>query len=125
MNKHVGYRRGDGIKIVNVTQRRVVARKVLCCHTLATRLLGLLWKNDIAADEACWLKRCNAIHTIGMKFAIDAYFLNKKGCVVGVEKNIKPNRFSPIHWNAHSVVEFKAGRRIRCALGDQLGFGNT
>ncbi|GEM_PF-5497334 len=55
-----------------------------------------------------------------MKYAIDVYFLNKQYQVIAVIKNLKPFRFSPMHFGARSVIEFAAGVDRDCAVGDHL-----
>jgi uncharacterized protein len=69
-----------------------------------------------------WIKPCNSIHTFGMKFSIDALFLDKKWRVVGLAKDLRPNRVSRIYTRASSVIEFPAGTLAATdtAAGDQL-----
>ena len=82
--------------------------------------MGLLRKPRLAADEACWLIPCNQIHTFGMKYPIDIYFLDQKNEVIAIVKNVKPNRLSPYYDEAHSVIEFRSGLERNCNVGDKV-----
>jgi uncharacterized protein len=106
--------------LYNASRDAVLAENVKMCQNFWTRLVGLLGTKHLPPQDACWIKPCNSIHTVGMKYAIDAYFLNKKNEVVSIVKNLKPNRFSPLAWKAHSVVEFVSGVDRNCQVGDKL-----
>ena len=106
--------------LLNLTQDRVLARKIRYCDNVWNRMVGLLATPHPDANLACWLVPCNAIHTFGMKYAIDALFLNKKNKIVAIKRNLKPNRFSPIVRGAHSVVELVSGVEVNSFVGDQL-----
>jgi hypothetical protein len=92
--------------------------------SLFFRCKGLLGKSSLDDYEALWLKPCNSIHMFFMKFPIDAIFLDKENRVVKIYHSIKPWRMTPLIWNAHSVLEVKAGRCAQSDLrvGDQLSF---
>ena len=109
-------------KLWNLTQNRVLSSKVRYCNRFFSRLKGLLGTSKIEVDEACWLIPCSGIHTLGMRYAIDAYFLNRENEVLAVVRNLKPNRLSPIFRSAHSVLEFAAGFSDRCRVGDKIGW---
>ena len=106
--------------ILNLTRGEKLADQVRMCEKFWSRLLGLLGSSKLNAAEACWLKPCNSIHTFGMKYPIDVYFLNKENQVIAVSKEVKPNRLTPIHFDASSVIEFASGASRNCEIGDQL-----
>ena len=106
--------------LLNLTQNRVLSRNVKYCNRIFSRMKGLLGTSRPGEIEACWLVPCNSIHTLGMRYTIDAYFLNKKNEVVAIVKRLKPNRFSPLYLNAHSVLEFPAADGNHCQIGDRL-----
>lgn len=108
------------MRLINLSQNNVLASKVKICRSLLSRMRGLLGTSSLAPEEACWLLPCNSIHTIGMQYSIDAYFLDKKNRIVSIFEDLKPCRLSPIVWKAHSVVEFKAGVKRPVKLGDIL-----
>lgn len=104
----------------NQTQNEVLAKQVQVCKGLWPRLKGLLGTKDLPADKACWIIPCNSVHTVGMRYAIDVYFLDKKNKVVSVIESMQPNRFSPLVFNAYSVLEFKAGAKRKARVGDEF-----
>ena len=106
--------------IQNLTRGQKLAERVRLCRGFWSRLVGLIGTSKLSDGEACWLEPCNSIHTMGMNYAIDAYFLNRNQQVVQVLKNLKPNRFSPIVSRAVSVLEFASNHSRDCEIGDQL-----
>lgn len=104
----------------SAAQEKIHRIQVRRLGSFAARLKGLLGSSAPKAGEAVWLVPCNSIHTFGMKYPIDAYFLDKTGRVVAVENGLRPNRFSKIYWNAHSVLEFAAGEGRAFGAGDAL-----
>ena len=107
-------------KLLNRTRGKFVASRVKLCQSLLRRLVGLLGTQNLPEDEAYWLIPCNSVHTLGMKYPIDVYFLDKKNRVISEIKNLKPNRFSPLLWKAHSALEFKAGTLKNIFVGDEI-----
>ncbi len=75
--------------------------------TMFARLLGLLGQRAMAPSQALWLKPCFAVHTVGMRFSLGVFFIDKKGAVVKAIARLQPNRFA-VCWQANSVVETAA-----------------
>ncbi len=74
------------------------------------RMWGLLGRRSLPAGEALLLRPCNAIHTLGMRFAIDAHFYDRQGRRVRTVAAIAPGRWWVWGgWRAHSVLECAAG----------------
>ena len=88
---------------------RELATSVQVADSLFARMRGLLGRDGLNPGEALWIKPCNSIHTIGMRFAIDAVFLDKQHQVVAIVPNLTPNRLSWIYFRAASVLELPAG----------------
>lgn len=97
-----------------------LARCVRVATTRADRRRGLLGRDGLAPEEALLLVPCAAIHTIGMRFTIDALFLHSDGTVVAVHPQVRPRRIV-IALRAHLVVELPAGttRRVGVWAGDR------
>lgn len=107
------------IQIKNTNKQITLANKVKVCATWLERLIGLLGTSDMKQEEAYWLSNCNCIHTFGMKYDLQAYVLDSKGIVLDILK-MKPNRISPMYFEADAIVEMKAGQKILCQIGDRL-----
>jgi hypothetical protein len=110
--------------VVDETTRTVVAERVQRADTFLTRLVGLLGRDGLAPDEALWISPCKGIHTIGMRFTIDAIFLDEELRVVGVRERVAPWRATRFVSRATSVLELPEGAvaRTGVSVGDQLGF---
>lgn len=59
---------------------------------------------------------CNGIHTFFMRFPIDAVFMDKKGSVVKIYKNLPPWRVTWNYWKVSQVLELDAGESDRLGL---------
>jgi len=76
--------------------------------TFWARAKGLLGVRHLDAGQALWLAPCRAVHTCGMRMAIDVVFLDAHDQILRVCAPLRPNR-SAWCWRAHSVVELAAG----------------
>lgn len=86
-----------------------------------SRLRGLLGRT-LQADGGLLLTPCSAIHTVGMRYAIDAVYLDKHGRVLRIDESLDPGRALPHQRGAWHVLELPAGRARQCAIaaGDVL-----
>jgi uncharacterized membrane protein (UPF0127 family) len=86
---------------------------------LAERSRGLLGKSGY--EGALVLHRTRAVHTFGMKFAVDVAVCDKEMVVVGVTR-LRPWRMSMPRKGGRSVIEAEAGAFERWGLrvGDKL-----
>ena len=78
-------------------------------HTFFARAKGLIGRRSLAPGEGLLIEKCNAIHTMFMRFPICAAFLDVNGNVVKEVKNIPPWRlFVWGGWRARKVLETAA-----------------
>jgi uncharacterized membrane protein (UPF0127 family) len=59
--------------------------------TWSTRLRGLAFRRE-PPPYALLFPRCRSVHTFGMRFAIDVFFLDSDGRVVRTELAVPPRR---------------------------------
>ncbi|MEU5973465.1 DUF192 domain-containing protein [Streptomyces sp. NPDC047315] len=71
-----------------------------------TRRRGLLGRDGIAG--ALLLTRCNCVHTLGMRFAIDVAYLDRELRVVDLH-TLVPGRLARPRLRARHVLEARAG----------------
>jgi uncharacterized protein len=86
--------------------------KIIEADNFFLRAFGLLFRRPLGFREALHLKPCNAIHTMGMRYAIDVVFLNGESKILEIRNNVggfRMCRFSA----AKSVLEMRAGEAIR------------
>ena len=75
-------------------------------ETFFERAKGLIGRRALPAGQGLLIPHCNAIHTLFMRFPIDAAFLDRTGAVVKVVRNIRPGRlFVWGGWRARQVLE--------------------
>jgi len=109
--------------LVNGRTGGLIASAVEIADTRARRRRGQLGRDRLDPCAALVLTPCFAIHTLSMRFPIDAVFLDRGGVVVRMVTNLEPGRIA-LARRSHSVVELAAGvlasRDI--AVGDRLYF---
>jgi uncharacterized protein len=77
--------------------------------TRRARLLGLALLDLDAAGPGLLLPGCRSVHTFGMRFPLDVYFLGAYGEPVGVRYGLPPRRVARER-EARSVLEVPAER---------------
>lgn len=70
------------------------------------RLVGLAWTRTPRA-AALLLPRCRSVHTFGMRFPLDLFWLGADGQVVRVDRGVRPWRIVRCR-QARAVVEVPA-----------------
>lgn len=89
-----------------------------------SRLIGLLGTTRSWAQPGAglWIVPSHGVHMIGMLYALDLIFLDRRRQVVDVVERIRPFRISKVNFKAHSVLELPVGtlRQSETQVGDQL-----
>ena len=57
-----------------------------------TRLLGLSRRERSQAGPGLLIPRCSSVHTFGMRFELDVYFLDADGQAIEVRRRVPPRR---------------------------------
>ncbi|MDP8265712.1 MAG: DUF192 domain-containing protein [Candidatus Aceula meridiana] len=110
------------MKIINLTQKNILSDSALSADGFFARAKGLLGKKNLDKGEALVISHCQSIHMFFMQFAIDAVFVSRDNVVVGLCKNIKPFRLSPIFLKASFAIELPSGvvNSTQTHLGDKI-----
>lgn len=82
--------------------------KLVIADGFLSRLLGWAGRRRIPDDQALWLVPCRAVHTVGMRVALDLVFLDHTGRILRIDSRVAPCR-ARWHRCAHSVLEMGAG----------------
>ena len=84
---------------------------------------GLLGRRALASGEGLLLRPAGSIHTLFMRFPIDAVFLDGEQRVIKVVAGVRPWRTAAAR-GARSVVELPAGEAERrgVRMGDKLSW---
>src|SRR4051812_10739125 len=82
---------------------------------------GLLSVNGLGPEAALVIAPCSAVHTFGMKFAIDVIYAGRDGTVRRVTDSLRPSRLSA-SLGSFAAIEMAAGSAARAGLrkGDRL-----
>ena len=78
-------------------------------RTRRSRRLGLARLDGLPAGWGLHIPQCPAVHTFGMRFALDLVWLARDGSVARVDRGVAPRRMRMCA-RARSVVETNAGR---------------
>lgn len=98
------------MRLVQPRTGRVLADRLDVPRTVFGRGWGLMLRRELPAGRAMWISPCKGIHMFGMRFAIDAVFLDRRLRVVRIVQRLRPWRMVPLVLRARSVVELPAGR---------------
>ena len=106
----------------NTTTGRILATRIDRLSSFLHRAVGLLARTTIRPDEGVWITSCRAIHTIGMRVAIDVIFVDGESRVLRVVSDVRPNRLVLSCRGAEAVVELGSGalRDLDLMPGDRL-----
>ncbi len=110
-------------EVLNLDRGSRLGSHVQIAGSSSARKRGLLGVDSLAIGSGIWITPCEAIHTFGMRMAIDAVFLDGKFCVKKLRPSLRPGRIS-VCISASSVLELAVGTISESAtqLGDRLAF---
>jgi len=114
---------GGGRWTIRVARtQRPLALRARMAVTCWSRARGLLGRRALADGEALLLPGCRSIHTCGMRFPIDAVFVDAEWRVIAMKPHLVPWRVVPPVGGAWGVVELPAGclEEAQVAVGDRL-----
>jgi uncharacterized membrane protein (UPF0127 family) len=107
------------------------SRRAHVATGLSARLRGSIGRALLDNGAGLLITPRWGIHTIGVRFPIDAVFLRVDGCVLRAVSSVRPNRLGLIAWGAASVLDrpvgtiertgTHAGDSLDLAFGDALG----
>ena len=89
---------------------RILGVDAEVAETFAERMRGLIGRDGLEPGTGMLIPRCNCIHTCFMRFPIDATFLDGRGAVVKVVRDIRP-------WRLFVWGGFRAAQVLETAAG--------
>lgn len=112
---------GNGMKTVQIRKDGGSIATVWHATGFFPRLRGLLGRT-LREDGGMLLSPCSEIHTIGMRYPIDALYLDAQGRVLRIDASINPGRILPPQRSARHVLELPDGsaKRRMLTAGDIL-----
>ena len=111
------------MRVRNATKNTWLAQAAEVADTSQKRRRGLLGRQQLLPGQGLWIVPCEAIHTFGMNFHIDAIFLSRDRRVVKLYRELPPGRLAG-SLTCYSVLELPAGTiaATQTEPGDQLEF---
>ena len=97
-----------GLVLVNRQTSQTISSSVEVAATRRSRRRGLLGRAGMDPSEALILAPCCAIHTAFMRFAIDVIFVDARGRVLKIVRELPPWRLAMAP-RAHAVIELAGG----------------
>ena len=107
--------------LVNQRTDEALAERIELAVTRSDRRKGLLGRDVFETSSALIIAPCFSIHTMFMRFDIDAVFVDDDGRAVKVIRRLAPWRIAA-DATAHAVVELPGGslEQQEVAIGDRL-----
>ena len=112
----------DTIVVRRADTTAVVCSRARRANTFLSRLVGLLGRRHMEAEEGLYIVPCSGVHTFGMSMKIDVVTLDANLRVLAVYENTPPWVVRGVSLRTRSVLELAAGRALACRIepGDQL-----
>jgi uncharacterized protein len=116
----------ESYAVFNRTRGTCLADAAERASSVFKRMKGLIGRcaEEFAPGNALWIVPSEGIHTFGMRFPIDAVYLDSKGRVLKLYHELAPYRIGAVVLKAGSVLELPPGTlaRIHTEVGDVLEF---
>lgn len=90
-------------------------------ETHLEKMRGLLGRAALSEGRLMIFKSCRLIHTVGMRFALDVFFLDKTGAVVKTVRGLRPGRGAFGGFRARHTIEASSGWLAALPDGCDLG----
>ena len=108
----------------NKTRQTFLATELRVANTHWARLCGLLATSatDFCFGHGLWIVPCQGVHTVAMRYPIDAIYLDADHRVIHLEENLRPWRFAPVRMDSATVLELPTHTVYTTGtmIGDQL-----
>jgi len=108
----------------NRTRSTYLATDLAIARSHWSRFRGLMatHASSFPRGRGLWINPSHGIHTLAMRFPIDAVYLDRDRKVIHIEEDLKPWRLAAVKVSAESVLELPTGivRDSRTSLGDQI-----
>jgi uncharacterized membrane protein (UPF0127 family) len=93
----------------HLVHEEILGHRVPVATTAGARLLGLAHLDRERTGTGLLIPRCRSVHTFGMRFCLDLFFLDRRGALVSHRLAVPPRRIA-ICGQASAVLELPAGQ---------------
>ncbi len=110
------------LRVFNRSRNLVIVTDGEIAANLWTRFVGLMGRRELADGYGLLLRNESAIHTFGMRVAIDVVYLDARGKILRTTEAMPPARLGPLVRGVRDVLELPAGTlaRTQTRVGDHL-----
>lgn len=98
----------DPARLSQLPRAVVLGEERLVARGLRARLLGLALLDLDRAGAGLLIPRCSSVHTFGMRFPLDIFFLDESGRQCSARYGVPPRRFASDR-RASAVLELPSG----------------
>jgi uncharacterized protein len=97
-------------RLSRLPRATVLGRDVPIASGFRSRLLGLAFLDPDEAGAGLLIPRCSSVHTFGMRFPLDIFFLDREGTAIELRRGVVPRRVVNRR-GAAAVLEIPSGPR--------------
>jgi uncharacterized protein len=87
----------------------ILGREVPVAVGFRSRLLGLSFLPREEVGAGLLIPRCASVHTFGMRFPLDLVFLDRRGVVLAIHRQVAPRRLASRR-GAATILEVPSGK---------------
>jgi uncharacterized membrane protein (UPF0127 family) len=80
--------------VVHAERGTCLVPRVWRAESAWERLRGLLGRPSLGPGEGLWLEPCAMVHTVGMRYALDLAFIDRRGRVCRLVHGLAPARLA-------------------------------
>lgn len=105
---------------------KVLSNDILIAESILDRMIGLMFKKEMAGYEGLLIMPCRSIHTFFMRYSLDIVFLSSDNRIIKIIRDLKPWRLTWIYIRAIKTLELPAGKfPLEISEGDFLVVKNV
>ncbi len=98
----------------------VLVEQLHVARTFLHRLVGLQFSGALPVQRGLMFERCQSVHTLWMRYAIDVVYLNEDWQIVELRSQVLPWRFAiPQASRVKHVIEVAAGQAGHLSVGQR------
>jgi uncharacterized protein len=111
--------------LIHLKTSQVLIARLSKADRFVPRLIGLLGRTELPADQGIWFPRCRSVHSFFMRMNFDCIVLDAQLNILEIFSDFKPWRVSKNVKGASSIIEIQAGlaKKLNLRKGEPLHVG--
>jgi len=99
----------EAYRLIGRSDGRTILDRLLVADRFWSRFVGLQFRRPLPIDSGLLIVPCPAIHTFFVRFALDLIWVDRKGTVTEIRRNVAPSRLASGPSGTFAVVETACG----------------